>query len=398
MNENPHRIATDAAGAVTQDQAPEAYSSAPPISIVSPDSNSSLHFEQSGDASEARPVGTLDRAKEYIRRGWAPIPIPAHEKAPRIRGWPNLRLTDHNAFQYFIGEQNIGIILGAPSNGLTDVDLDCTEAIGLAAIFLPVTDAVFGRVSKPRSHRLYRAEGNSPTMKLSDPISGDVLLEVRGDGGLQTVFPGSIHPSGERVEWETDGEPAVIDAAELCKRAKWLAAACLVRRYCGHVKSYPEMLLSLEKADQRVARKVREWFGIESVNPKSSRVENDVMGLGPKPSPLNNRLSPPVSPKLRLSLAALDRGEWSPPAEARLRSALRFIPAVKRDEWLKAGMALHASGWPNAFQIWDEWSRTCPEKYHKADQSRTWKSFGRTPYGKRGVTLGSIFHMAKGGR
>jgi hypothetical protein len=339
-------------------------------------------------------MSTLDHAKRYLRRSWAPVAIPLQEKAPRIPGWPSLRITEIDAPRYFTGEQNIGIILGKPSNGLTDVDLDCPEAIELANTFLPPTDAVFGRASKLRSHRLYRVEGTAPTLKLSDPISGNMLLEIRGDGGLQTVFPPSIHPSGERIEWETNGPPAAIETGELCKRAKWLAAACLVRRYCGHVNSYAEMLLALDRADQRVARQAREWLGIEPATPKGARVENEVLGLGPKPPHLINRLSPPVCAKLR----HLDRSDWSPAAEARLRSALRFIPAVKRDVWLKVGMAIHRTGWWRARALWDEWAQTCPEKYDEADQSRTWNSFDRSPYGKAGVTLGSIFYMAKVGR
>jgi hypothetical protein len=39
------------------------------------------------------------------------------------------------------------VILGPPSSGLTDIDLDCPEAIGLASYFLPRTGAVFGRAS-----------------------------------------------------------------------------------------------------------------------------------------------------------------------------------------------------------------------------------------------------------
>jgi hypothetical protein len=304
-----------------------------------------------------------------------------------MRGWPNLRVAELNAAQYFAGEQNIGIILGKPSSGLTDVDLDCAEAMELATI-LPPTDAIFGRASKPSSHRLYRVEGTAPTLKLSDPISGNMLLEIRGDGGLQTVFPPSIHPSGERIEWETDGPPAAIEAAELCKRAKWLAAACLVRRYCGNVKSYSDMLLALEGADQRVARQVREWLGIEPANPKS--VENELLGLGPKPSHLNPRLSPPVCEKLR----HLDQSDWSPADEARLRSALSAIPAFNRDVWLRAGMALHASSWPNGFDLWDAWSRTCPEKYSEADQRKAWDSFGGPRKGAS-ITLATVFHLAR---
>jgi hypothetical protein len=339
-------------------------------------------------------MSALDHGKEYIRRGWAPVPIPAHEKAPRIRGWPSLRITDLNAPHYFTGDQNIGIILGNASNGLTDVDLDCLEAIELASLFLPPTDAIFGRVSKPRSHRLYRVEGAAPTLKLSDPTSGGMILELRGDGGLQTVFPGSIHPSGERIKWDADGQPAAIDAGELCKLAKRLAAACLVRRHCGRVRSYAEMLVALDAADQWVARQVREWFGIEPANPDTSVVvESDGLGLGPKPAHLRGSRGS-VSEKLRLSLAALDETRWSPANEARLRSALSTIPAVSRDVWLRVGMALHATGWPNAFEIWDAWSRTCPEKHDEADQRKTWDSF-RGPRAGASITLGTVFHLAR---
>ena len=341
-------------------------------------------------------MSTLNYAQQYIRRGWAPVPIPAHQKGPRIRGWQNLRITDLDAPHYFKGEPNVGIILGAASNGLTDLDLDCAEAIELATIFMPPTHAIFGRASKPRSHWLYRVEGTAPTLKLSDPTSGDMILEIRGDGGLQTVFPGSTHPSNELIEWEAEGQPAVIDVGTLCKRAKWLAAACLVRRYCGHVKNYAEMLASLAAADQRVARQVHEWFGIPRVNPINEHSVNQAAGghgLGPKP-PWLTRSPWSVNESLTQSFAGLDETQWNPAAEARLRSALRAIPAMKRDIWLRVGMALHATGWANAFAIWDEWSRACPEKYNAADQQKTWDSF-RGPGERASITLATVFHLAR---
>ena len=42
-----------------------------------------------------------------------------------------------------------------PSGWLIDVDLDHPLAVELADEFLPPTASVFGRVGKPRSHRLY---------------------------------------------------------------------------------------------------------------------------------------------------------------------------------------------------------------------------------------------------
>jgi putative DNA primase/helicase len=56
-------------------------------------------------------------------------------------------------------------------------------------------------------------------------------------------------------------------------------------------------------------------------------------------------------------------------------------------------MALHWTKWPNAFDIWHEWSQTEPEKYNEADQLKTWESFDR-PYDRRRITLGTIFHLA----
>jgi AAA domain/Primase C terminal 2 (PriCT-2) len=76
-----------------------------------------------------------------------------------------------------------------------------------------------------------------------------------------------------------------------------------------------------------------------------------------------------------------------------VRSALSVIPADSRDNWLYAGMAMHATGWVNAYEIWDSWSQTCPEKYDAADQKKTWDSFG--PREGPSITLGTIFRLAR---
>jgi hypothetical protein len=88
------------------------------------------------------------------------------------------------------------------------------------------------------------------------------------------------------------------------------------------------------------------------------------------------------------------RPAWSPAEEARLRSALFAIPADKRPIWLDVGMALHSTGWPNALAIWDEWSRTFPEKYNELDQKATWTSFDRPRSGPL-KTIGTLFRLAK---
>ena len=79
-----------------------------------------------------------EAAKDYIQRGWCPLPVPYKEKGPRLRGWQKLELKLDDLPSYFKDEpHNIGIILGEPSGGLVDIDLDAPEAITLADAFLP---------------------------------------------------------------------------------------------------------------------------------------------------------------------------------------------------------------------------------------------------------------------
>ncbi len=170
----------------------------------------------------------LARALEYIKCGWAPIPIPHKAKAPNIPGWPKLRITTETAPSHFSGgPQNIGVLLGEPSGGLTDVDLDAPEAVALAPFFLPKT-GVFGRKGKRRSHWIFVCPG-AETTKFQD-TDGTMLVEIRS-GGAQTVFPGSVHVSGEPIEFDNQAPMLRINVPELVKQVRRLAAAALLARH-----------------------------------------------------------------------------------------------------------------------------------------------------------------------
>ena len=197
-------------------------------------------------------------ACEYVSRGWAVVRIPYKKKAPRERDWQRKAITTPAAAeQYFRGPMNIGVLVGPASGGPMDVDLDCGEAIELADEFLPPTVAEFGRPSKPRSHRLYYVDGVARTLQFKDPRTGEMLLELRGDkrdgtSGYQTVFPPSIHLSGEAIEWEKDGEPAQVDYADLKRAVTLLAICCLIRRYCPSVAGDAEAEIALDRIDPRL--------------------------------------------------------------------------------------------------------------------------------------------------
>jgi hypothetical protein len=90
------------------------------------------------------------------------------------------------------------------------------------------------------------------------------------------------------------------------------------------------------------------------------------------------------------------RPEWSQQEEVRVRAALKFVSAVDRQTWLHVGMALHWTGWGNrARQIWDEWSRTCPEKHDEKDQTKAWRAFRAER--DKAKTIATLFDLAVAG-
>ena len=65
------------------------------------------------------------------------------------------------------------------------------------------------------------------------PTDAVTLLEVRvgGEKGAQTVFPGSVHETGEEIHWDETGEPTEIADNDLLSQARLLASVCLFARY-----------------------------------------------------------------------------------------------------------------------------------------------------------------------
>jgi hypothetical protein len=138
--------------------------------------------------------------------------------------------------------------LGPKSNGLRDIDLDCWEAIALAPYLLPKTEAIFGRASKRQSHWLYYSVLDDETrakiaFAASKALGGDMLVEFRigeGDKGAQTLFPGSINHDDENsrpdelVEWDRNGEPALVDSGILKRAVTKIAVGALLVRHYPH--------------------------------------------------------------------------------------------------------------------------------------------------------------------
>ena len=351
-------------------------------------------------------------ALNYIERGFSLVRIPFRQKAPRERDWQkNAISTADAAERHLCGQMNIGVLLGTTSGGLVDVDLDCREACEFADNVLPPTASTFGRASKPRSHWLYYVDGPAPSLKFSDPLTGEVLLELRGDKrdgstGYQTVFPPSIHPSGEAIEWVEDGEPAQVDYAELKRALTLLAISCLIKRYCPGVVGEAEAQIALDRTDPRLGNEVRRWKDSIAEN-VTARGNGQAAGFRPwngtaltqaGSAAINIFDRPRRRPGRLTDLVAIDCSPlaWSEAGEARVRSALAVLPANDRNDWLQRGMELHSLGWGEpAHEIWTDWARTCPDKFDEPDQRKTWEGFNRRNPAEPRRTIASLFHAAR---
>ena len=187
-------------------------------------------------------MSALEIARDYIARGWTPVPIPYRTKIPVDAGWQLRRIDGDTVGNYFNGAlQNISVALGPQSNGLCDVDLDCPEAAAIAP-YLPPRRAIFGRASSRASHWLFvtdlAAKIDQAVIAFDEPDAKRLnrkaqLLELRiggGGKGAQTVFPGSVHEGGEPIDWEENGDPANVDGDDLLRRVQLTAAASLIAR------------------------------------------------------------------------------------------------------------------------------------------------------------------------
>jgi hypothetical protein len=314
-------------------------------------------------------VTPLDAAGDYVRRGWAPVPIPAGQKGPKLPVWGKLQLGAEDLPRHFGGGSNIGVILGPRSGELVDIDLDCVEALTIANLYLFPTRAEFGRASKPRAHRLYVAPG-AIYETFADPIDGSTLLELRAegrDGGChQTIFPPSIHPSGERIEW--NGEiiaPAVIDGRALRLAAAYLAIGCLMMRYVSEHAARnpaPDLPKILWEFDHDLGRPAYRWIG--------------------QPDPDALRRQP--QPRARLTSAEIDLAE--------------IVQAITNEcgweDWNRIGMAIFAAsgGSGQGGIVFDDWSAKSP-KYNPYITAERWAHYRRSPPSRIGI--GTLVHLAR---
>lgn len=138
------------------------------------------------------------------------------------------------------GNCNLGVHL---AGSIVDVDIDNDDPLITAAldVFLPHSSHIWGRPSRPRTHRLYKlSEDFDPTAltKLLGYIKKEHGVEIRGGAasrGNYSLMAGSIHPSGEEYEWAdiaaARSTPAVTKANVIVGSVRKAVAAGVLARY-----------------------------------------------------------------------------------------------------------------------------------------------------------------------
>lgn len=183
-------------------------------------------------------MSNISTAVEAFERGWQAVPVRTGTKAPHVSSWVHIRWKDRDEVATHFGGwrdegvNNIGLLLGEPSAGLIDVDIDHHRATRLKHHFLPATAMRSGRQGRPDSHFWYIADGPVPSTRRYTMPDGAVSVELRSTGS-QTVVPPSIHPSGDEYRWEgapwggEDG-PAHVPSQVLAVQVSLLAMGCVL--------------------------------------------------------------------------------------------------------------------------------------------------------------------------
>lgn len=212
-----------------------------------------LHDGGADRMSVRTPTPDIVVAAAALRdRGLAICRVDPGDKRPTYKGWSTHSLEPDD----FRPQDLMGVIggplsdFGRPGHATVIIDLDTPEAVGMASAYLPATGLMDGRPGKPRSHWYYlvpldtipdwgrsQADQGAPAAEAATGHPGPFkkefdhretgrrVIDFIGTGG-QAVCPPSLHPSGERREWDPFGDPAVVLFPDLWDAVGQLASAC----------------------------------------------------------------------------------------------------------------------------------------------------------------------------
>ena len=164
------------------------------------------------------------------------VPDPEWDPRKNTRGRSSQILDDIDG-----DDSNIGIHLHGK---LVDVDVNAEDLSALVPALdalLPACLHVWGRASRPRTHRVYMIDGDKPYKPADHPVVRRIKdlpavdTSIRGGAlsrGEFTLLPGSLHPDGELYEWAQLGAakepPSVASLDEIISGLRMASAIALL--------------------------------------------------------------------------------------------------------------------------------------------------------------------------
>jgi hypothetical protein len=185
------------------------------------------------DTMHSEEHGSTKAAVEALARGFIPVPIRDGGKRPYGAAWQRTSWESEEqvreAFDRYAieGATGVGLVLGEPSGGLIDIDLDHPKALRLRDHFLPPSPMQTGRAGRPKSHRWYLVKDALPGTRRYKMPDGSVSVELRSTGAQTIIPPSTWWPkdasAGSRTEkyrwegqpWGGKRGPAVIEGRKL---------------------------------------------------------------------------------------------------------------------------------------------------------------------------------------
>lgn len=270
-------------------------------------------------------------AREYVKAGWALVPIPDGTKGPNDKGW-NLKencVTTAEDCRRIKG--NVGLAHAYSRTCVLDLDdfaaagsWLCERGVDLDTLWNDITAIKISSGRENRGKLLYRLPDGVAPLQSKKLFSGALELRcaAKNDATVQDVLPPSIHPeTGLPYTWEYDE---------------------LLGAHWSNPPELPPEVLALWRAQLGPAE--RPESAGERVRPE--RVEKEPMGLG--------------RDEVRKLIYQED-------------------PSCDYDTWLGIGFAIHHEmrGAYVGLELWDEWSSE-GKTYPGWDLLETkWGTFGR---------------------
>lgn len=233
------------------------------------------------------PPNSSSAAVEAVKRGYQPIPLVTGEKVSKLSGWSRLKWENTSEgleqvrakFDEWAKKDwgGLGILMGAPSGDLIDVDLDHDLTRRLKDHFLPPTAMRSGRGKRPGTHYWYRAKPGTlletRTFKLPKELEDKdktMIVEYRSTGS-QTAFPPTFlrdsakYPGGDEYlwydePWGGDQGPTEVDGRVLAVQVALLGLCTLLVKYWPGEGGRHEAYLALAGGLLRVGDGVHPYW------------------------------------------------------------------------------------------------------------------------------------------